>query len=160
MPETCLPDKGYQVANEVRRRSWAETPGVCAQWKISLWCTLGQRREHMKDTGPEGAFWETPRTRDHGRSRYEGGGCAQSMVGNLVEGWGTRLIDWTGECDGCLMEEAISYKSQHTQTDVKIVHKPCHLSKHQILNLWNGRVEPKLGAQTGDSGVCYQSFVR
>lgn len=160
MSETHLPDKGYQVANEVRRRSWVETPGVYAQQNISLWCTLGQRREHMKDTETEGAFWETPRAGDHGSSRYEGGGFAQPVVDNLVEGWGTRLIDWTGECDVCLMEEAISYKSQYTQTDVRIVPKPCHLSEHQILNQWNGRVQPKLGVQAGDSGVCCQSFVR
>jgi hypothetical protein len=34
--EAYLPDKGYQVANEVKRRSWEETPGIYARQNFSL----------------------------------------------------------------------------------------------------------------------------
>ena len=47
VPEACLPDNGYQVANEMERRSWEETPGVDAWWNISVCDVRGSRGGNM-----------------------------------------------------------------------------------------------------------------
>lgn len=99
--ETYLPGNGHQVANERERDHERKRQQLMPDGTSLSVMSQEQGREHVKDVRLDGVFRDTARARDHGRSWLWRKRFCSTCGGSEAEGWGSRLIDWTGGSDDC-----------------------------------------------------------